>query len=134
MLEGVAFALRDSFEVARSMGLSLESAKICGGGAKSALWKKIIANVLNIKLEVLETVEGPSYGAAILAMVASGEYANVAEASKKFTRIKECIEPEKALVKAPEYNVQYNQQLPDMAVICHHKNYSLLYNSNMPMS
>ncbi len=107
VLEGVAFALRDSFEVARSMGLSLESAKICGGGAKSALWKKIIANVLNIKLEVLETVEGPSYGAAILAMVASGEYANVAEASKKFTRIKECIEPEKALVEL--YNARYDK-------------------------
>ena len=48
VLEGVAFALRDSFEVAKSLGINIERTKICGGGAKSPLWKKIIANVLNI--------------------------------------------------------------------------------------
>ena len=77
VLEGVAFALRDSFEVARSLGLKIERTKICGGGAKSALWKKIIANVLNVKVDVLENEEGRAYGGAILAAVACGEFASV---------------------------------------------------------
>ena len=75
VLEGVAFALRDSFEVAKTLGIPIERTKICGGGAKSPLWKKIIANVLNIKVDVLETEEGPSLGGAMLAAVACGEHA-----------------------------------------------------------
>ena len=53
VLEGVAFGLRDSLEVARSLGIQIERTKICGGGAKSLLWKKIIANVMNLKAEYL---------------------------------------------------------------------------------
>jgi xylulokinase len=51
VLEGVAFALRDSFEIARKLGVKISRSKICGGGAKSKLWKTIIANVLNIEIE-----------------------------------------------------------------------------------
>lgn len=69
VLEGVAFALRDSFEVAKELGITIERTKICGGGAKSPLWKKIIANVLNIKVDVLESEEGPSMGGAMLAEI-----------------------------------------------------------------
>ena len=54
VLEGVAFGLRDSLEVARKLGIKIERTKICGGGAKSPLWKKIIANVMNLKVDVLE--------------------------------------------------------------------------------
>ena len=57
VLEGVAFALRDSLEVAKSLGIKIERTKICGGGAKSPLWKQIIANVMNIKVDVLEVEE-----------------------------------------------------------------------------
>ena len=53
VLEGVAFALRDSLEVAKSLGLRIESTRICGGGAKSPLWKRIVANVLNLKVEMI---------------------------------------------------------------------------------
>lgn len=58
VLEGVAFGLRDSLEVARSLGIQIERTKICGGGAKSLLWKKIIANVMNLKVDVIESEEG----------------------------------------------------------------------------
>ena len=61
VLEGVAFGLRDSLEVARSLGIKIERTKICGGGAKSPLWKKIIANVMNLKVDVIESEEGPGY-------------------------------------------------------------------------
>lgn len=62
VLEGVAFAIRDSFEVAKSLGIKIERTKICGGGAKSPLWKKMIANILNIKVDVIESEEGPALG------------------------------------------------------------------------
>ena len=64
VLEGVAFAIRDSFEVAKSLGIEIKASKICGGGAKSPLWRKIIANVLNIRLDIIESEEGPGYGGA----------------------------------------------------------------------
>ena len=69
VLEGVAFALRDSLEVAKAIGLSIDRSFLCGGGAKSPLWRKILANVLNISLDIPQTEEGPGYGGAMLAMV-----------------------------------------------------------------
>ena len=60
VLEGVAFAIRDSFEVAKSLGIQIERTKICGGGAKSPLWRRMIANVLNIKVDRIESEEGPA--------------------------------------------------------------------------
>ncbi len=62
VLEGVAFALRDSLEVAKSLGIKIERTKICGGGAKSPLWRKIIANVMNLKVDMIESEEGPGTG------------------------------------------------------------------------
>ena len=63
VLEGVAFAIRDSVEVARSLGIDIRSSKICGGGARSPLWKKMIANILNVELECLECEQGPGMAA-----------------------------------------------------------------------
>ena len=83
VLEGVAFGLRDSLEVARSIGVDPKRTKICGGGAKSPLWRKIIANVMNMKVDIIESEEGPGYGAAILAAVGCGVYPSVEEAAKK---------------------------------------------------
>lgn len=62
VLEGVAFAIRDSFEIAKSLGIHIERTRICGGGAKSPLWRKIIANVLNIKVDRIASEEGPALG------------------------------------------------------------------------
>lgn len=107
VLEGVAFALRDSFEVAKSLGIPIDRAKICGGGAKSPLWKKIIANVLNIKLDILETEEGAALGGAMLAAVACGEFASVKEAAEKTVKIKETVSPEPGL--AAKYEARYQQ-------------------------
>ena len=99
VLEGVAYALRDSLEVARSLGIKIERTKICGGGAKSPLWKKMIANILNLKVDIIESEEGPALGAAVLAAVGCGEYANVEEAVNKLINIVETIEPEYELVE-----------------------------------
>ena len=93
VLEGVAFALRDSVELARASGVKIESTKICGGGAKSEVWRKIVANVLGIPVVRPLIEEGPSYGAAILAMVASGEYSSVSEATKKLVKNRDITYP-----------------------------------------
>lgn len=107
VLEGVTFALRDSFEIAKSLGIQINRTKICGGGAKSILWKKIIANVLNVKVDVPETEEGPGYGAAILAAVACGEYASVEEAAQKLLKVVDTVEPDAEL--AAKYEKRYAQ-------------------------
>lgn len=107
VLEGVAFALRDSFEVAKSLGIQIERTKICGGGAKSPLWKKIIANVLNIKVDVIESEEGPALGGAMLAAVANGEYKTVEEAAEKIVKVVDTVEPDVEL--AAKYEARYQQ-------------------------
>lgn len=111
VLEGVAFALRDSLEVAKSLGIKLERTKICGGGAKSPLWKKMIANILGIKVDVIETEEGPGYGAAMLAAVACGEYASVEEAAAKLVKTVDTIEPDPELTAKYEKKYQQFKQI-----------------------
>ena len=111
VLEGVAFAIRDSVEVARSLGITIDSSKICGGGAKSPLWKKIMANVLNAKLECLESEQGPGMGGAMLAMVACGEYASVQEVCDKFVKVASVVEPEPELVAKYEKRYQQFKQI-----------------------
>ena len=107
VLEGVAFAIRDSVEVARSLGIEIRTSKICGGGAKSPLWKKIIANVLNIELECPVSEQGPGMGGAMLAMVACGEYPDVQSACEKLVHVASVVKPEPELVA--KYETRYRK-------------------------
>ena len=107
VLEGVAFGLRDSLEVARSLGIKIERSKICGGGAKSPLWRTIIAAVMNLKLDIIESEEGPGYGGAILAAVGCGEYPDVETATNKLVKVVETIEPDPELVA--KYEARYQE-------------------------
>ena len=107
VLEGVAFGIRDCLEVARSLGVDVKKSRICGGGAKSPLWRKIIANVCDIQLELIESEEGPGYGGAVLAAVACGEYASVQEAADKLVKVTGTVEPDPAI--AARYEAQYRK-------------------------
>lgn len=111
VLEGVAFALRDSLEVARKLGINIERTKICGGGAKSPLWCNIIANVMNLKVDLLENEEGPALGGAMLAAVACGKYENVEAAAKAIVKVRKTIEPDEAIVAKYEKKYQVFKQL-----------------------
>ena len=71
VLEGVAFAIRDSFEVAKSLGIQNRADQDLRRRSQSPLWKKMIANILNIKVDVIESEEGPALGGAMLAAVAT---------------------------------------------------------------
>ena len=107
VLEGVAFAIRDSFEVARSLGIDIRRSKLCGGGARSPLWRTIFSNVLNIALDIPQTEEGPGYGGAMLAMVGCGVYESVEACAQALVHVKETLEPDPAL--AARYEERYQQ-------------------------
>ncbi|MBQ5405664.1 MAG: xylulokinase [Oscillospiraceae bacterium] len=104
VLEGVAFAIRDSFEVARGIGIDIPRSKLCGGGAKSPLWRTIFANVLGIPLDMVKTEQGPGYGGAMLAMVGCGEYASVRDAADRLVELASATEPD------PELTARYEER------------------------
>ncbi len=105
VLEGVAFAIRDSVEIAKAQGLEIKVSGLCGGGAKSKLWQKIFCNALNIKIVLPQTEEGPGYGAAMLAMVGTGEYKSVKECVEKLVKVKSFLTPDPEIVA--RYEKQY---------------------------
>ena len=107
VLEGVAFAIRDSVEVAKSLGIPLASSMLCGGGAKSPLWRRILANVLNMPLTIPASEQGPGMGGAMLAMVACGAYGSVAEACAKLVTVSETVAPDPEI--AARYEARYRQ-------------------------
>ncbi|MBQ9062642.1 MAG: xylulokinase [Eubacterium sp.] len=106
VLEGISFGLRDSLEAARAMGIEIRSSMLCGGGAKSPLWKKMLANVMNIELTSPETEQGPGYGGAMLAAVACGKYATVEEAAHSLVRVTETVKPDPELAALYEERYQ----------------------------
>lgn len=106
VLEGVAFAIRDSIEVARSLGISIERSKICGGGARSSLWRKIFANVLDLELDMVNSEDGPCFGGAMLAAVACGEYENVEQCVQKVVKVVHTVKPDPAVVSRYEERYQ----------------------------
>ncbi len=107
VLEGVAFALRDSIEVARGQGIKIDRSTICGGGAKSPLWCNIIANVTNTQIVTLQEEVGPSMGGAILAMVGCGEYRDVFEAADKLVKTDRVYVPDPVI--SDKYNEKYEK-------------------------
>jgi xylulokinase len=107
VLEGVAFSLRDTFEIMKAMGISIPVVSINGGGAKSRLWCQIIADTLNARVVKLNTNEGPAYGAAILAAVGFGLFDTVEEACASFIKVTETIQPNGENVEI--YNKKYGK-------------------------
>ena len=105
VLEGVTFALRDCLEAAKKNGIEVKKTKLCGGGAKSPLWRKIVANVMNMPVEIPQTEQGPAYGGAMLAMVGCGEYNTVKDAAQTVVKVKEIIYPESRIARL--YNERY---------------------------
>jgi xylulokinase len=96
ILEGVAFSLKDCLDVITALGVQADSIRLSGGGARSALWRQIFANVFGLRVITLETQEGSAYGAALLAMAGTGAFGSVAEASKAAVREAESVAPRAA--------------------------------------
>ncbi len=105
VLEGVAFAVRDSVEIARALGVDVRGSTVCGGGAKSRLWLQMLANILDIELKLPATEQGPGYGGAMLAGVAAGAFKDVAQACEKIVAIRDTVQPDAAAVAS--YDARY---------------------------
>ena len=117
VLEGVAYALRDSFEILHEMGVSTEQVRASGGGARSTVWRQIQADVNKAPLVLINIDEGPAYGAALLASVGTGMYGSVEEACDATIRVVDTCEPDAARAAAydpwfAEYQAAYQALAP----------------------
>jgi xylulokinase len=100
VLEGVAYGLRDSLELLRSLGVRPEVGRISGGGARSSLWREIVASVLDLPLETVAVEEGAAYGAALLAGCRDGTFDDPRAAAERGIRVTGRVEPEASWVSA----------------------------------
>ncbi len=124
VLEGVAFGLRDSFELIQSAGLThIEQVRVSGGGAKSPLWRQILADVLDVELVTVNTTEGAAYGAALLAGVGAGVWPDVDAACRTCVRPAGSTGPRPAEVdRYEDYYGLYRQLYPALKPIWHRLN------------
>ena len=94
LIEGVSYSQRDCLDIIEELGIAVSSVRASGGGAKSLFWRKILANILHKRVATLESQEGSAYGAALLAMVGSGEFTSVPEACRAAIRETESVSPD----------------------------------------
>ncbi len=106
ILEGVAFSLRDSFEIFRELNIPVESIRLGGGGARGALWRQIQSDIYGRTVEIVEAEEGPAFGAALLAGVGTGVWPSVESACVKAVRVAERVSPDAN--RASRMNRQYD--------------------------
>lgn len=93
LLEGVSYSQKDCLEIIEQMGVGVNSIRLSGGGARSAFWQQMLADVFGKRVSILENQEGSAYGAALLALVATGEYSSVPEVCKAAIREVRALEP-----------------------------------------
>ena len=99
VLEGVSFALKDCIEIARNAGVKITKSTLCGGGARNELWQQILADILDLDICLLNTEQGPSFGGAILAMVANGEYKSLDDAVSAIVKVSKVVKPREDIKK-----------------------------------
>jgi xylulokinase len=121
VMEGVAFGLRDSFELMKSVGLAkIHQVRISGGGAKSPLWRQILADVLSVELVTVNTTEGAAYGAALLASVGIGAWSDVDTACQSTVKLTGSTEPRPTIAaKCEQIYGSYRQLYPALRTISH---------------
>jgi len=111
ILEGVAFSLRDTFEIFKEMNVPVEEIRLGGGGARSKLWRQIQADVYGRVVKTVEAEEGAAYGAALLAGVGAGAWSSVDTACDSVVRIKSATEPDPKAVSVLEEQYQSFRRL-----------------------
>ncbi|MCD4826323.1 MAG: xylulokinase [Acholeplasmataceae bacterium] len=106
VVEGVTFALRDSFELIKKLGVDIKRVRITGGGAKSRVWAQMISDILNVEVSKIKSEEGPALGAAILAMVGCKVFNSVEDACKEIVELDQLFVPDP--LKSKYYDVKYS--------------------------
>lgn len=115
VLEGVAYGLRDSLELMRELGITISQVRASGGGARSALWRQILADVFGTEIALVNVTEGAAYGAALLAGVGAGLYHDVPGACARTIRVVDQVAPgENARIYADYYPI-YRSLYPSLA-------------------
>ena len=115
VLEGVAFGLRDSFELMKGAGLGdIQQVRISGGGAKSPLWRQILADVFNADIVTVNTTEGAAYGAALLAAVGAGAFDSVESACEQVIQVLDSTKPGENTAVYDKYYAVYRSLYPDL--------------------
>jgi xylulokinase len=110
VIEGVSYSLRDCLELIKGLGLRIEQVRASGGGARSALWRQILAEVFDAELVTLTSTEGAPYGAALLAGVGTGVYSSVPEACERTLQLAMRIKPDPPRVRLyQDYYALYRQ-------------------------
>jgi xylulokinase len=107
VLEGVAFGLRDSLEIILDMGIPINEIRLGGGGARSDLWRQIIADIFGRPVSQINTTQGGALGAAILAAVGDGAFPDVETGCRQIVRVVDTVMPDKDNAQA--YDVVYSQ-------------------------
>ncbi len=102
VLEGVAFGLRDSLEILRDLGVPIRQIRVSGGGARSPLWRQILANVFGLPVVTTNAEEGPAYGVALLAAVGTGNFSSVPEACRTAIKVVSQTDPDPGTVELYE--------------------------------
>lgn len=105
IMEGVTYSLRDSLEVLREMGGSVDCMLACGGGGTSKLWRQMLADIFNCSVRTVASKEGPALGVAILAGVGAGIYPSVQEGCRRVIRLNAPQEP--IAENVPQYEAYY---------------------------
>lgn len=111
ILEGVCYSQKDGLEIIAELGANPTDIRLSGGGAKSALWHQLFADIFGRRVATLETQEGSAYGAALLALIGTGEYANAAELCRRAVREVTTKEPQAEAVKFYERQYQIYRAL-----------------------
>jgi xylulokinase len=115
MLEGVAYGLRDSLELLRMLGARPEIGRVSGGGARSEIWLRIVASVLDLPLERTASQEGSAFGAALLAGVRAGTFTDAHDAVRRWVHVRERIAPNPGWAEAYEHGyARYRRLYPTL--------------------
>jgi xylulokinase len=113
VLEGVAFGLRDSFELMKTAGLAeIKQVRVTGGGARSPLWRQILADVLDVELATVNSIEGAAHGAALLAATGAGEFPDVASACTAAIQVTGITDPGPDSAAYPNIYALYRNLYP----------------------
>ncbi len=120
VLEGITFAMRDSLEIARSLGIEIKEIRATGGGAKSPFWKQLQADIYGCEISTIGSDQGPAFGAAIMAGVGAGVYNSIPEACDNIIKVVERTEPnEKNVKEYNDYYEVYRNLYPGVKEACH---------------
>jgi len=115
VLEGVAFGLKDSLELVRELGVHVSRVRLSGGGARSAMWRQLMADVFDLDVVTVNVTQGAAFGAALLAGVGIGTWPDVVEATRAVVRETDSVSPGADAAVYQDVYLRYRKLYPALA-------------------